>query len=64
MNRYLNSCLPCVLISLVVSFHCSEAARVGADISTVPFGIIKKMAEHPLTDKGMELFLNDWFGTK
>lgn len=45
-------------------FHCSEAARVGADISTVPFGVIKKMAEHPLTDKGMELFLNDWYGTK
>ena len=45
-------------------FHCSEAARMGADISTVPFGIIKKMAEHPLTDKGMELFLNDWYGSK
>ncbi|MBN40495.1 MAG: fructose-6-phosphate aldolase [SAR202 cluster bacterium] len=45
-------------------FHCHQAALMGADISTVPFGIIKKMAEHPLTDKGMELFLNDWYGSK
>jgi transaldolase len=41
--------------------HCSEAARVGADIATIPYAVICKMANHPLTDQGLSIFLNDWF---
>ena len=40
--------------------HIAEAARIGADVITAPPAVIKKMAEHPLTDKGLESFLADW----
>lgn len=37
-----------------------EAARAGADIATVPFKILQQMIKHPLTDTGIEKFLDDW----
>lgn len=40
--------------------HMTDAARIGADIATAPPGVIQKMAQHPLTDKGLEGFLKDW----
>ena len=40
--------------------HVSEAAKIGADVATMPPGVIKKLAEHPLTDKGIDGFLADW----
>jgi Transaldolase len=40
--------------------HMSECAKIGADVATAPPGVIKKMAEHVLTDKGLEAFLADW----
>jgi transaldolase len=40
--------------------HVIEAARIGADIATVPFGIMEKLIRHPLTDLGVERFLADW----
>jgi transaldolase len=40
--------------------HVKEAALVGADIATVPPAILKALVKHPLTDKGLELFLSDW----
>jgi transaldolase len=40
--------------------HVIEAARIGADIATVPFGIMEKLIRHPLTDIGVERFLADW----
>jgi len=43
--------------------HMKEAARIGADVATAPPGVIKKMAEHPLTDKGLQAFLDDWAKT-
>ena len=43
--------------------HMSEAAKIGADVATAPPGVIKKMAEHPLTDKGLDAFLSDWAKT-
>ncbi|MFO7819145.1 MAG: PfkB family carbohydrate kinase, partial [Halanaerobacter sp.] len=44
--------------------HVKEAALVGADIATIPFSVIGKMSQHPLTDIGIERFLNDWKGTQ
>ena len=38
----------------------TEAARIGADVATAPPEVIRKMASHPLTDKGLEGFLADW----
>ncbi|OGR01014.1 MAG: fructose-6-phosphate aldolase [Deltaproteobacteria bacterium RIFOXYD12_FULL_50_9] len=40
--------------------HVLEAALIGADIATIPFAVIKQLAQHPLTDIGIEKFLNDW----
>jgi len=40
--------------------HVVEAALMGADICTVPFSVINKMFNHPLTDNGLEKFLSDW----
>ena len=40
--------------------HVKEAALIGADIATIPFEVIEKMSQHPLTDIGIERFLNDW----
>ncbi|PZD96282.1 fructose-6-phosphate aldolase [Paenibacillus sambharensis] len=44
--------------------HIIEAAAVGADIATVPYKVIESMANHPLTDAGIERFLKDWEGAK
>ena len=43
--------------------HMTEAARIGADVATAPPSVIKKMAEHILTDKGLDGFLADWAKT-
>lgn len=40
--------------------HAFEAARIGSDVMTAPPDVIKKMAQHPLTDKGLDAFLEDW----
>jgi transaldolase len=40
--------------------HVVEAALVGADIATVPYGVMEKLVKHPLTDIGIERFLADW----
>ncbi len=40
--------------------HVLEAALMGADVATMPLGVIKKLLKHPLTDAGLEKFLADW----
>ena len=40
--------------------HVIEAAKLGADIVTVPFDVLKKMTQHSLTDVGLQRFLEDW----
>ncbi|MGH2698991.1 MAG: fructose-6-phosphate aldolase [Actinomycetota bacterium] len=46
--------------SLRHPLHVVEAARLGADIATVPFSVFEKLVHHPLTDAGFEKFLADW----
>ena len=43
--------------------HIIEAAKIGADVITAPPSVIKSMANHPLTDKGLAQFLKDWAAT-
>lgn len=43
--------------------HIIEAAKIGADVITAPPSVIKSMANHPLTDKGLEQFNKDWAKT-
>lgn len=40
--------------------HVTQSAIMGADISTVPFSVLKKLVEHPLTDRGLKSFAKDW----
>jgi len=40
--------------------HVAEAAKVGADIATMPPEVMEKMIQHPLTDVGLKRFLDDW----
>lgn len=41
----------------------AEVAEIGAHIATVPTNVIKAMIKHPLTDSGIEKFMNDWNST-
>ncbi|MFN2577232.1 MAG: fructose-6-phosphate aldolase [Pyrinomonadaceae bacterium] len=46
--------------SLRHPIHVIEAARMGADIATMPFKVFQQLLKHPLTAKGQETFLADW----
>ena len=43
--------------------HIIQCALVGADVITAPPNVLKQLAEHPLTSKGLELFMKDWAKT-
>ncbi len=50
-----------VLVASVRSpIHIVMAARMGADVATIPGKVLKQLASHPLTDKGLETFVEDW----
>jgi transaldolase len=40
--------------------HLIEAAKMGAHVATIPPSVLKKLVQHPLTDRGLEAFLADW----
>ena len=43
--------------------HATECAKIGADVMTAPPAVIKKMANHVLTDQGLDTFMKDWAKT-
>ena len=43
--------------------HVKEAALIGADVITAPAGVLRKLADHPLTENGLTAFLKDWSAT-
>jgi len=49
-----------IVASIRHPLHVVEAALIGADIATLPFASLEKLVKHPLTDIGIERFLNDW----
>jgi transaldolase len=49
-----------IVASIRHPIHVIEAARLGADIATIPPDVIRKMVKHPLTDAGIKSFLKDW----
>ena len=51
-----------IVASVRNPIHVNQAARLGADIATVPYKVIEQMIKHPLTDKGIENFIKDWEG--
>jgi transaldolase len=44
--------------------HFVEAALIGADVCTIPFSVIDRLFDHPLTDLGLKKFLSDWDKSK
>ena len=42
--------------------HVTEAAKLGAHVATVPYNVLMQMIKHPLTDAGIEKFMQDWDG--
>jgi transaldolase len=40
--------------------HITEVAKIGADVATAPPNVLMKMVEHPLTEKGLAAFMDDW----
>lgn len=54
-----------VLVASVRSpMHIQHAALMGADIATIPYKVMQQMTGHPLTTKGIEMFLADWNNAK
>ncbi|OGW85328.1 MAG: fructose-6-phosphate aldolase [Omnitrophica bacterium RIFCSPLOWO2_01_FULL_45_10] len=49
-----------IVASIRNSVHVLEAAKIGADIATVPYNVLKALLKHPLTDIGIDRFLKDW----
>lgn len=49
-----------IVASIRHPLHVLEAARMGADIATIPYKVISQLAHHPLTDTGLAKFLADW----
>jgi transaldolase len=53
-----------IVASIRNPLHVLESALMGADIATIPFSVLAKLAAHPMTDKGLKAFLADWEKTK
>jgi transaldolase len=49
-----------IVASIRHPVHVVEAALIGAHIATIPFNVIDKLIHHPLTDIGLQKFLDDW----
>ncbi len=49
-----------IVASIRNPLHFLQAARMGADVATVPLKVIQQLTKHPLTDRGIEQFLKDW----
>jgi transaldolase len=53
-----------IVASVRSPMHVLEAGMIGADICTIPYGVMKQLTKHPLTDVGIAKFLADWEKTK
>lgn len=49
-----------IVASVRSPLHVLDSALLGADIATIPYKVLKKLANHHMTDKGIEAFLADW----
>jgi transaldolase len=49
-----------IVSSIRHPIHVLEAALIGADVATIPYKVIEQLAQHPLTDIGIQKFLADW----
>lgn len=49
-----------IVASVRNPLHVLDSALMGADIATIPFNVLAKLAAHPMTDKGIKVFMADW----
>ena len=49
-----------IVASVRNPLHVLDSALMGAHIATIPFNVLGKLAAHPLTDKGIKAFMDDW----
>ena len=62
-NNYPNLKTEVLVASIRNPIHLIEAAKMGADVATIPPSVIKQLYAHPLTDKGLAGFMADWAKT-
>ena len=59
-NNYPDFQTQVLVASIRNPIHIVESAKLGADVATIPPSVMKQLAAHPLTDKGIATFLADW----
>lgn len=59
-NNYSDFDTKILVASVRSPAHIVESAKIGADVVTVPAKILSQLINHPLTDKGLNIFLKDW----
>lgn len=59
-DNYIDLTTDILAASIRTVNHVKDAALIGADVATVPPSILKALVKHPLTDKGIEVFMADW----
>ena len=59
-DNYDNLATEILSASVRTPLHVKQAAMAGSDVATIPPAVLKKLASHPLTDKGLAAFLADW----
>ncbi len=62
-DNYQNLTTDILAASIRTVNHVREAALIGADVATIPPGILRSLIKHPLTEKGLDAFLADWAKT-
>lgn len=62
-SNYPNFKTEVLVASVRNPIHITSAARMGAHVATMPGKVLKQLASHPLTDKGIETFVKDWAST-
>jgi transaldolase len=62
-DNYENFKTQVLVASVRNPIHIVESAKLGAHVATIPAKVIKQLAQHPLTDKGIETFIKDWAST-
>ncbi|MEN8212249.1 MAG: fructose-6-phosphate aldolase [Thermodesulfobacteriota bacterium] len=49
-----------IVASVRSPLHVLDSALLGADVATIPYGVLQKLASHHMTDKGIDAFMADW----
>ncbi len=63
-NNYENFQTEVLVASIRHPMHLIDAARMGANVATLPPSVLRQLYKHPLTEAGLEAFLSDWKKTK